>query len=132
MNSKVFMVVRLLLGLFVLVFGLNKFIEFLPSPEGMSEDAMTYFGALVNSKTMVLVAIVEIVAGLAFIFNKFGALLALILMSVSINAVLFHATLDTANIAGSIVLLVLNIAVLYGYKDRYKSLVYTNLLNKMK
>ena len=123
MNSKVFMVLRILLGLFVLVFGLNKFMEFLPAPEGMSEDAMTYFGALVNSKTMVLVAIVEIVAGLALITNKFGALFALILMSVSVNAVLFHAVLDPGNIAGAMVLLVLNIAVLFGYKDHYKSLL---------
>jgi uncharacterized membrane protein YphA (DoxX/SURF4 family) len=123
MNSKVFMVLRILLGLFVLVFGLNKFIEFLPAPEGMSEGAMTYFGALVNSKTMVLVAIVEIAAGLALILNKFGALLALILMSVSVNAVLFHAVLDQANIAGALVLLALNIAVLIGYKDKYKALL---------
>ena len=123
MNSKVFMVLRILLGLFVLVFGLNKFLEFLPAPEGMSEDAMTYFGALMNSKTMVLVAVVEIVAGLALILNKFGALLALILMSISVNAVLFHAVLDQANIAGALVLLVLNIAVLIGYKDKYKALL---------
>lgn len=123
MNSKIFMVLRILLGLFVLVFGLNKFMEFLPAPEGMSEDAMAYFGALVNSKTMVLVAIVEIVAGLALLLNKFGALLTLILMSVSINAVLFHAVLDQANIAGSLVLLILNIAVLFGYKDKYKALL---------
>ena len=132
MNSKVFMVLRILLGFFVLVFGLNKFMEFLPPPEGMSEGAITYFGALVNSKTMILVAIVEIVAGLAFIFNKFGALLALILMSVSLNAVLFHAVLDPGNIAGALVLLILNIAVLYGYKDRYKVLVYTNFFNNYK
>ena len=78
----------------------------------MSEDAMTYFGALVNSKTMVAVAIVEIVAGLALILNKFGALLALILMSVSVNAVLFHAVLDPGNIAGALVLLALNITVI--------------------
>jgi putative oxidoreductase len=123
MNSKVFLVLRILLGLFVLVFGLNKFIEFLPAPEGMSEDAMTYFGALVNSKTMVLVAILEIVAGLALILNKFGALLALILMSVSLNAVLFHAVLDPGNIAGALVLLALNITVLIGYKDKYKALL---------
>ena len=123
MNSKVFMALRILLGLFVLVFGLNKFLQFLPAPEGMSEDAMTYFGALMNAKTMALVAVVEIVAGLALLLNKFGALLAVILMSVSVNAVLFHAVLDQANIAGALVLLVLNIAVLFGYKDQYKALL---------
>ncbi len=122
MNSKVFMVLRILLGLFVLVFGLNKFLHFIPMGE-MSEVAGAYFGALTSTKTITLVALVEIVAGLALIFNKYGALLALILMSVSINAVLFHATLDPAGIAGSIVLLLLNIVVLFGYKDKYKSLL---------
>ena len=116
------MILRLLLGLFVLVFGLNKFLHFIPMGE-MSQEAGAYFGALVSTKTLTLVAVVEIVAGLALIFNKFGALWALILMSVSINAVLFHATLDPAGIAGSLVLLILNILVLYGYKKKYKDLL---------
>jgi len=122
MNSKVFLILRILLGLFVLVFGLNKFLHFIPDFP-LEDDAQAYFGALINSKTLTLVAIVEIVAGLALIFNKFGALLAIILMSISVNAVLFHFTLDPANSAGAIVLLVLNIAVLIGYKDQYKSLL---------
>jgi putative oxidoreductase len=122
MNSKVFMVVRILLGLFVLVFGLNKFFNFMPMPE-LSADAGAYFGALSNSKTLMLVAFVEIVAGLALIFNKYSALLALILMSVSINAVLFHAVLDPGGIGGALVLLILNIVVLFGYKDKYKTLL---------
>jgi len=122
MNSKVFMVVRILLGLFVLVFGLNKFFNFMPMPE-LSADAGAYFGALSNSKTLMLVAFVEIVAGLALIFNKYSALLALILMSVSINAVLFHAVLDPGGIGGALVLLILNIVVLFGYIDKYKTLL---------
>ncbi|AUC82364.1 DoxX family membrane protein [Lacinutrix sp. Bg11-31] len=123
MNPKVFMILRILLGIFVLIFGINKFLNFLPAPEGMSADAGAYFGALVNSKTMALVAIVEIVAGLALIFNKFGALMAIILMSVSINAVLFHAVLDSANIAPALALLALNIVALIGYKHKYKYLL---------
>ena len=47
----------------------------------------------------------------------------LILMSVSVNAVLFHATLEPGSIAGAAVLLALNLAVLYGYKDKYKALL---------
>lgn len=122
MNSKVFTVVRLLLGVFVLVFGVNKFANFLPMPE-LNADAGAYFGALANSKTLALVGIVEIIAGLALILNKYGALLSLILMSISVNAFLFHAVLDPAGIGGAAVLLVLNIAVLFGYKDKYKALL---------
>ena len=122
MNSKVFMVLRILLGLFVLVFGLNKFANFIPM-EAPTGDAAAYYGALMSSKTLILVALVEIVAGLALIFNKFGALMALILMSVSVNAVLFHATLDPGTIGGAVVLLVLNVLVLFGYKDKYSELL---------
>lgn len=123
MNSKVFMVLRIVLGLMLLVFGLNKIFHFLPDPEGMSADAGAYFGALMSTKTITLVAIVEIVTGLALLLNKYGALMAIILMSVSVNAVLFHANLDSANIGLALVVLVLNIVVLYGYKAKYKDLL---------
>ena len=122
MNSKVFMILRILLGLFVLIFGANKFLNFLPPPE-MGEAAGAYFGALVSTHTLTLVAIIEILAGLALIFNKFGALMSVILMSVSVNAVLFHATLDPGGIGGAAVLIILNIAVLIGYKDKYQEML---------
>ena len=122
MNSKVFMVLRILLGIFVIIFGLNKFLNFMPMPE-MSGEAGAYFGALSSAKVITLVAIVEIVAGLALISNKYGALMSVILMSVSVNAVLFHATLNPGGIGGAAVLLILNLAVIYGYKDSYKGML---------
>lgn len=123
MNSKVFVAIRVILGLFVLVFGLNKFLNFLPAPEGMSDAAGAYFGALMSAKVLTLVAIVEILSGLAFIFNKYGALMALILMSVSVNIILFHVTLDPDGIAPGFAVFILNIMVLYIYKNKYKELL---------
>ena len=122
MNSKLFMVLRILLGLFVLVFGANKFLNFLP-PLELGDDAMSYFGALSSTHTMTMVAIVEVLAGLALIFNKFGALMSVILMSVSVNAVLFHITLEPGGIGPAAVLLLLNIAMLIGYKDKYQDML---------
>ena len=122
MNSKVSMVIRILLGLFVLVFGLNKFLDFLPAFEA-PEAAGPYWQGLISTKTITLVGIVEILAGLALITNKWGALWALILMSVSVNAVLYHATLDSANIAPALVLLILNILAVYSYKDKYRDIL---------
>ncbi len=122
MNPKVFLVLRIIFGLFLLFFGLNKFFHYMEMGE-MPEAAGNYFGALMSTKTITLVAIVEIVSGLAFIFNKFGALMALILMSVAVNAVLFHATLAPGAIPGALVLLVLNILMLVGYKDRYQGIL---------
>ncbi len=116
------MALRILLGVFVLVFGLNKFLSFIPMGD-MPAEAGAYFGALASAKVITLVAIVEIVAGLALIFNKYGALLALILMSVSVNAVLFHATLAPEGIGPALALLILNIIALFNYKNSYKGLL---------
>lgn len=124
MNAKVFMVLRILLGLFILIFGLDKFFHFVPMDNSaMSEAAMGYMGGLESTKTTILVGIIEVLAGLSFLFNKYGALMALILMSISVNAVLFHATLEPATIPGSLILIVLNIAMLIGYKDKYRELL---------
>ncbi|MBW8243473.1 DoxX family membrane protein [Muricauda oceani] len=123
MNSKVFMVVRILLGLFVIIFGANKLYPFLPAPEEMSEGMMAYFTGLTMSKTIILVGLVEVLAGISFILNKYGALMAIILMSVSVCAVLVHLTMAMESIVPALVLLILNIVVLVGYKDRYKDIL---------
>ncbi len=64
MNSKIFMILRILLGIFVLTFGANKLYPggFIPM-EAPTGDAATYFGALMSAKTLLLVAIVEVAAG---------------------------------------------------------------------
>ena len=124
MNSKVTMVLRFIFGILLVVFGSNKFFNFMPAPEeAMPEAVINYLGALMSTKTIDLVGLVEIVAGLSLIFNKFGALMMIILMSVSINAVLFHATLSPGDIYGALVQLVLNVVMLYAYKDNYKNLL---------
>ena len=93
-------------------------------PFELGEAAMAYFGALASAKVIpYLVGIVEIAAGLSLLLNKYASLMMLILMSVSVNAVLFHATLDPGNIVPALVLLVLNIAMLYGYKNNYKDIL---------
>ncbi|RED42239.1 hypothetical protein DFQ10_109134 [Winogradskyella eximia] len=122
MNSNLFKILRSTLGIFSLVFGINKFLHFLPLSE-LTGDAADYFTALSNSKTMILVGIVLVVSGLSLILNKYGALMALILMSISVNALLFHITLEPNGIIRTAILLILNIAVMVGYKDKYKALL---------
>ena len=123
MKSKVFTGLRIILALILLIFGWNKFFNFLPAPEGLSDGAMAYFGALMASKTLALVGVVEVVTGLALLLNKYGALMSIIMMSVSVNIILFHLALDIANIGPGILILILNIAMLYNYRDSYQSLL---------
>jgi putative oxidoreductase len=122
MSSKILMVIRIIFALALLFFGANKLFHFMDPPPP-PDEAMGYWTALMATKTMTLVAIVEIAAGLALLLNKYAALMMVILMSVSVNAILYHLAMDIDNIAMAIVLIVLNIIMLYNYKDSYKDLL---------
>ena len=72
--KKAKLIVRILLGLMVLIFGLNKFLQFMPMPP-LPDAAGEFMGALVKSGyLMQAVAIVEIVTGLMLLFNRFQPL----------------------------------------------------------
>jgi uncharacterized membrane protein YphA (DoxX/SURF4 family) len=122
MKNKTFLIFRLVFGIFLLFFGFDHFFNYIPFPE-MAPEANTYFANLLSTGTMELVGIVEIVSALAFIFNKYGALMAIILMSVSINAVFFHIALDPEKIYGALMLLIFNIIMIYFYRNQYDQLL---------
>lgn len=122
MDSKVFMIIRFILAIGLLFFGANKIFHFM-SPPPPPEEAIGYWQALTTSKTMMLVAIVEMAAGLSLLINKYAALMMIILMSVSINAVLYHLTLDPSSTVMALVLLLFNIIMLVAYKDKYSALL---------
>ena len=122
MNINAFLIIRVFFGIFLLFFGFDHFFNYIPFPE-MAPAANEYFANLLSTYAMQLVGVVEIVAGLAFIFNQYGALMAFVLMSVSINAVLFHVTLDPEKIYGALVLLTLNLVMIYHYRDQYQALL---------
>lgn len=89
MKNSIFLIIRILFGIYLLVFGFDHFFGYLPFPE-MAPEANAYFQTLSSTGVMQIVGVIEIAAGFAFIGNRFGALMAFILMSVSVNAVLFH------------------------------------------
>lgn len=121
MNSKVFMVIRIIFALALLFFGANKLFHFMDPPPS-PEESMGYWTALMATKTIKVVALVEIVSGLTLLLNKYAALMMIILMSVSVNAILYHIAMDPAAIGMAVGLIILNIVMLYGYKDKYKEL----------
>ncbi len=123
MNEKVILGIRIVFGLAILFFGSNKLFYFMDPPEPSTKIAGSFLRVLISSKTMMLVAIVEICAGIALLANRFAPLMMVILMSVSVNAFLYHIKLDTKNWYIGVVFLALNILMLYIYKDRYKELL---------
>ena len=122
MNSKLFLVLRIIFGILLIIFGSNKFLNFMPAGE-MPEGVVTYMTALTSTKTIILVGLIEILSGLSLVINKFGALMMLILMSVSVNALLFHINLAPDSMIGAVLLLIFNILMLYGYREKYQPLL---------
>jgi len=121
MNSKVFMVIRIIFALALLFFGANKLFHFMDPPPS-PEESMGYWTAIMATKTIKVVALVEIISGLTLLLNKYAALMMIILMSVSVNAILYHIAMDPDAIGMAVGLIILNIVMLYGYKDKYKEL----------
>jgi uncharacterized membrane protein YphA (DoxX/SURF4 family) len=122
MNSKLTMVLRLLLGLILLVFGANKFFQFMPSPpmEGAPADFM---GALFAAGYMFpLIAITEIVAGVLLLSNKWTGLALIFAAILSVNIVLFHLMLAPASIAAGAVVAILTIVLIYANWKKFKTL----------
>ena len=69
--KKAQLMVRILLGIILVVFGLNKFLNFMPMPP-MPDAAGEFMGALVKSGyIMVIVAIVEVASGVLLLVNKY-------------------------------------------------------------
>lgn len=121
--NKVKLVVRILLGLMLLVFGLNKFLQFMPMPE-MPQLAGEFMGALVNSGyLMVVVAIVEVVTGVLLLINKYQALALVLVFPILLNAFLFHLFLDPSGIGGALLAITMNMYLLFINKESYKGLL---------
>jgi uncharacterized membrane protein YphA (DoxX/SURF4 family) len=122
MNSKLSMAMRLILGLVMAVFGLNKFFMFLEMPPP-PESAGAFFGAMAATGFMFgLIGFVETVAGVLLLLNKATKFALLMLFPISIGILLFHLFLDPAGGIMGYVLVLFNILLIYDNWDGYKSL----------
>ncbi|NER14269.1 DoxX family membrane protein [Leptobacterium flavescens] len=124
MSSKLTLVARILLGLILVVFGANKFYEFLPAlPLDENGGAYAFFGALAATGYMIyLIGLVEVIAGILLLTNRSVPFALVILAPISVNVVLFHALLDPSNIAPALLVALLNIYLISRNWGAYKSL----------
>lgn len=116
-------IIRILLGLLLLIIGLNKFLHFIPMPE-MHEPAQQFMSALSETGYVLpAVAIIEIVAGIFIIINKYQALALIVMFPVILSAFLFHLFLDKVGIGTAVIALTINIYLLFINKSSYSELL---------
>ncbi len=116
------MVVRILLGLMLVVFGLNKFLQFMPMPppEG---DVLTAFSGLMVMGVMPIVGVIEVVGGTLLLTNKQTSVTLLFLIPVAFCAVLFHVVLAPSGIGPAAFYLLGILFLMYYRKEKFMALL---------
>lgn len=120
--NTIAMIARYLLGLAMIIFGANKFFNFMPAPE-LSGEAASFMGALAGSGYIFpTLGVIYILAGLLLVLNKAVPFALVLLVPVSFNIVAFHLKFDPAGVLFAAVVAVLNLFLIYTNWDRFKSL----------
>ena len=116
---------RILLGLLLVIFGLNKFLNFMPPFDfGESVGAKNLFNALIESSYMFkLIGMLEIIVGLLLLIKKAVPAALLALLPISVNIILFHAVLDPVNIGPAVLVAGLNTFLIIKNWGHYRLLV---------
>ena len=124
MNSKFTSIVRILLGIILLVFGLNKFypLPFLPMPK-LPENAAEFMSSLVaTGYVLPIVGVIEVFIGILLLTKNWIAFALILLVPISLNILLFHLFLDLPGIGGAILVAVLNGILIYKHWPQYRPL----------
>src|ERR1043166_2797758 len=118
-------VVRVLMGLMFVVFGLNGFLHFIPEPKTpMPEGAAAFAGALMNTGYMMpLVMGTQLLTGILLLINHFVPLALALLAPILVGIITFHIFLAPASIAPAIVVVVFELFLAWAYRDAYRPML---------
>jgi uncharacterized membrane protein YphA (DoxX/SURF4 family) len=122
MNSQFTKLMRILLGAILVVFGLNKFLIFIPAPE-LPENAANFINSLESTGYVLqVVGAIEVLIGLLLLLNKWVAFALVVLVPISANILLFHLFLDIPGISGALLVAIFNGILMYKLWPKYKPL----------
>ena len=122
MNSTFTTILRMLLGVSLLIFGMNKFIAFIPIFD-MAPAAANFMESL-NSTGYVLyvVASLELLIGGLLLFKKWVPFALILLAPIVVNILLFHPFLDVSGMFVAVLMLAITGVLIYKYWKSYSSL----------
>jgi len=116
---------RILLGFPLLVFGLNTFFNFIPQPKvQMSEGAMAFAGALMNSGYMMqLIAVTFLIVSVLLLTNRFVPLALALFAPFIVNSIAFHVFLERSGLPMALVFLALELYLAWAYRAAYRGML---------
>lgn len=123
MKLKIEIGARWLTGIIFVVFGANKFFHFIPMPEPPPPELAVFQGFMASIYLMPLIAIVEVIAGVLFILNRYVALGLLIITPIAVNIVLFHAFLGPEGLPMGVFLLIAIVFLFFFHKEKFQGVI---------
>ena len=122
--EKASLIAKYLLALLLLVFGVSKFVGFMPMPEYTpGSPQMNYMVGLSGVHIFLLLGIIYILSAILLLTNRMVGLATVILAAIAFNFLLFHIVLDPAGLPPAIVFSVLLGLVMAGSKSTYATLL---------
>ncbi|QQL49704.1 DoxX family membrane protein [Mucilaginibacter ginkgonis] len=121
-------ILRTLLGLVFLVFGLQFFFHFLPMPQPvLPAKAAAFSGGLFGSGYFFqYMKVIEIICGIFLLINRCTAFFLLVLFPITVNIFLYHTILAPAGMPMGVVLLLIHLFLGFAYGKYYKPIFTTN------
>ncbi len=119
MNSQFTLLVRIVLGIILVVFGSNNFLHFipLPPPTGSAGDFMNSLGA--TGYIFPVVGLLEVLIGIMLLLKKWVAFALILLAPISINILLFHLFLDIPGVTIALLVVLLNAIMIFKHWKQY-------------
>ena len=114
-------IARILMGVIVVFFGLNGFLQFLkaPLPTGLAGQ---FLMALFQSHYVWFVCAVQIVGGALLLVNRYVPLALTLLGPVIVNVILYHLLLSSAAAQLAVVVTILWFFLFYRYRQSFSGL----------
>ncbi|PZR40149.1 MAG: DoxX family protein [Azospira oryzae] len=124
MAKKILTGVSVLMALLFINGGLNKFLNYMPVPDGLPDELMKDTAALMEiAWLMPLVGAAEILGGLLIILPRTRALGALVLFPIMAGILLTHLTVAPDGVIMALVLWAILIWIIIDNKDKYLHLI---------
>jgi hypothetical protein len=118
-------VARIVMGLPLVVFGLNGFLNFIPPPPTpLPEKAMAFAGALMNSGYMMpLIAATLLVVGVLLVTNRFVPLALALFAPFIVNSIAFHLFLERSGLIMASIFLLLELYLAWAYRHAFRPML---------
>ena len=116
-------IIRVLLGLMFLVFGLNGFLNFMPAPKDLPPDVITVITGLMKGGYMAVVSATEIIVALLLLTNRFVPLALALLAPIVVGIITFHLAIAPATIVPGIVVLVMELYLAWAYRGAFRPML---------